>query len=138
GNSVLPLRNGDEIFPPMLEAIRNARHTINFETFVYWSGSVGAEFAEALAERARAGVQVRVLLDGIGASTMDEELIELLRASGAVVEFFRPINWYNLDRVNNRTHRKLLVVDGEIGFTGGVGIGDEWLGDAQGPEHWRD
>lgn len=138
GNLIEPLENGDEIFPAMLDAIRSAEHSINFETFIYWRGDIAVEFAEALSERARQGVQVRVLLDGIGASTMDEALIDLMRSAGVIVEFFRPLNWYNLDRVNNRTHRKILVVDGKIGFTGGVGIGDEWLGDAQDPSHWRD
>ena len=138
GNQVEALHNGDEIFPAMLDAIRGARETVNFETFVYWTGSIAVEFAEALAERARSGVQVRVLLDAIGASSMDPQLVELMRRSGALVEYFRPLEWYNLNRANNRTHRKLLIVDGRIGFTGGVGIGDEWLGDAQDSEHWRD
>lgn len=138
GNLITPLENGDEIFPAMLKAIRAAERSINFETFIYWRGNIAVEFAEALSERAQRGIPVRVLLDGIGASTMDEQLIERMRDADVVVEFFRPVSWYNLDRINNRTHRKILVVDGTIAFTGGVGIGDEWLGDAQDSTHWRD
>ncbi|MES2624698.1 MAG: phospholipase D-like domain-containing protein [Pseudomonadota bacterium] len=138
GNSIKPLENGDKIFAAMLDSIRAAQHTINFETFIYWKGSIAVDFAQALSERARNGVQVRVLLDGVGASTMDDNLIVLMQEAGVIVEFFRPLDWYNLDQINNRSHRKILVVDGEVGFTGGVGIGDEWRGDAQDAEHWRD
>jgi cardiolipin synthase len=138
GNLITPLENGDEIFPAMLDAIHAAQHSVNFETFIYWRGDVAIEFAEALSERARNDVQVRVLLDGVGASTMDEHLVEIMRGAGVIVEFFRPLDWYNLDQINNRSHRKILVVDGTVGFTGGVGIGDEWLGNAQDNMHWRD
>jgi cardiolipin synthase A/B len=138
GNMITALENGDEIFPAMLNAIRSAEHSVNFETFIYWRGNIAIEFANALSERARNGVQVRVLLDGVGASTMDENLITLMREAGVIVEFFRPVDWYNLDQINNRSHRKILVVDGKVGFTGGVGIGDEWLGNAQDATHWRD
>lgn len=138
GNLVKPLENGDEIFPAMLAAIRSAERSINFETFIYWRGIIATEFAQALSERALQGVQVRVLLDGLGASTMDKKLVEVMRDAGVIVEIFRPLNWYNLDHLNNRTHRKILVVDGAIGFVGGVGIGDEWLGSAQDNKHWRD
>lgn len=138
GNRVVALQNGNRIFPAMLEAIRGAERSIDFETYIYWSGRIGEEFAEALAERARAGVAVRVLLDWLGTGKMDDRLIDLMRSAGVEVVKYHPIRWYNLDRVNNRTHRKLLIVDGRIGFTGGVGIADEWLGDAEDPEHWRD
>jgi cardiolipin synthase A/B len=138
GNHIQSLSNGDEIFPAMLEAIRSAQHTVNFETFIYWSGRIAKEFAEALAERARAGVEVRVLLDWAGSLPFDEDLERLMTDAGAQVVRFRPLHWYSLDRLNNRTHHKLLIVDGRIGFTGGVGIGDEWLGDARGPHEWRD
>ena len=138
GNVATNLENGDEIFPAMLDAVRGARCSINFETFIYWSGRIGREFAEALAERARAGVEVRVILDWLGSKKMEDELLELMRSAGAhVVRFHRP-HWYTLARMNNRTHRKLLIVDGTLGFTGGVGIADEWLGRAQDPDHWRD
>ncbi|HYC53670.1 MAG TPA: phospholipase D-like domain-containing protein [Candidatus Binatia bacterium] len=138
GNEITPLHNGVEIFPAMLAAIREARRTITFETFIYWSGRIGREFADALAERARAGVRVHVMLDWLGSSRMKEELVEEMRAAGVEVERYHPLRWYNIGRLNNRTHRKVLIVDGEVGFTGGVGIADHWLGNAQDEEHWRD
>jgi cardiolipin synthase len=138
GNSITELLNGDAIFPPMLEAIRGAQRTITFETFIYWSGNIGREFADALSERARAGVKVSILLDWVGSTKMDEALLEQLKESGCEVERYHAPKWYHLTRLNNRTHRKLLIVDGHTGFTGGVGIGDEWTGNAQDPGHWRD
>lgn len=138
GNLAVALVNGSEIFPSMLEAIRSARRTISFETYIYWSGRIGNAFADALAERARAGVEVCVLLDWVGSGKMDEALLERMRAAGVAVQRYNRPRWYNLGRLNNRTHRKLLVVDGRIGYTGGVGIADVWTGDAQDPEHWRD
>jgi cardiolipin synthase len=138
GNRVTALCNGDEIFPAMLDAIRGAAKTICFETFIYWSGTIGREFAEALSERARAGVKVHVMLDWMGAKQIDESLVQLMTDAGAQVIRYHPLRWYNVGRINNRTHRKLLIVDGRIGFTGGVGIADNWLGHAQDPEHWRD
>ncbi len=138
GNSITPLSNGDEIFPAMLEAIRGARTTINFETFIYWSGTMGKLFAEAFAERARAGVKVNVLLDWAGSIKMDDALMDQMEEAGVSVEKYRPLEWYNLSRINNRTHRKILVVDGRLGFTGGVGIADQWAGQAQDSDHWRD
>jgi cardiolipin synthase len=137
-NRVQVLLNGDQIFPAMLAAIRSARRTICFETYIYWSGEIGREFADALSERARAGVAVHVLLDWVGAGKIDDALIEEMQQAGVEVEKYRPLRWYDLTRINHRTHRKLLVVDGAVGFTGGVGIADIWLGDAQDPEHWRD
>jgi cardiolipin synthase len=138
GNRVEPLENGAEIFPAMLDAIRNATRTINFETFIYWSGRIGREFAAALAERAQAGVAVHVTLDWLGSQKMDEELVEQMEQAGVQVVRFHPPRWYTLGRMNNRSHRKLLIVDGRIGYTGGVGIADEWLGHAEDPDHWRD
>jgi cardiolipin synthase len=138
GNRVTALQNGDEIFPAMLEAIRGARRTITFETYIYWSGSVGDSFAAALEERARAGVKVSVMLDWVGSGKMEDTIIDRLVASGVQVERYHPLRWYSIGRLNNRTHRKLLVVDGKIGFTGGVGIADNWQGHAQDPDHWRD
>jgi cardiolipin synthase len=138
GNRVIDLQNGDEIFPAMLGAIRAAQKTITFETYIYWSGDIGKALAEALAERARAGVKVSVLLDWVGSLKMENELIDLMKDAGAHVERYRPLHWYNLGRMNNRTHRKLLVVDGRIGFTGGVGVAEQWTGHAQDPDHWRD
>jgi cardiolipin synthase len=138
GNQVDPLDNGDQIFPSMLEAIRAAKRTVNFETYIYWSGDIGQEFSEALAERARAGVKVNVMIDWVGGLKMEGSLVTKMRAAGANVELFRPLRWYNISRLNKRTHRKLLVVDGETAFTGGVGIADLWSGHAQDPQHWRD
>jgi cardiolipin synthase A/B len=138
GNRVTTLVNGDEIFPAMLAAIRAARRTITFETFIYWRAEIGREIAEALAERARAGVRVHVLIDFVGSNKMDPALLDLIQQAGAELERFHPPSWYHLSRFNNRTHRKLLVVDGRIGFTGGVGIADEWRGHAQDAAHWRD
>jgi len=138
GHEIETLLNGDEIFPAMLEAIRGARSTVTFETFVYWSGEIAKEFAEALADASRRGVEVRVLLDWAGSIPFEQRLIDIMEEAGVAVHRFRPIRWYTLDRINNRTHRKVLVVDGNIGFTGGVGIGDEWLGDGRGPDVYRD
>ncbi|MDP3584268.1 MAG: cardiolipin synthase [Thiobacillus sp.] len=138
GNHVQELINGDEIFPPMLAAIRAAQKTITFETYIYWSGDIGREFAEALAERAQAGVKVHVLVDWVGSVKMDEELLKLMEDAGVELHKYHPLHWYHLARMNNRTHRKLLVIDGTVGFTGGVGIADNWLGDAQDADHWRD
>ncbi|KRG44106.1 cardiolipin synthase [Stenotrophomonas pictorum JCM 9942] len=138
GNRVTDLENGDEIFPAMLEAIHSAQKTITFETYIYWSGQIGQEFADALAERARAGVQVKVMVDWVGSLKMDTRLLDQIRDAGAEVHQYRPLKWYNLGRLNNRTHRKLLVIDGKLGFTGGVGIADQWSGHAQDGEHWRD
>ena len=138
GNVVIPLRNGDQIFPAMLAAIRGAQHTITFETYIYWSGQVGEEFATALAERARAGVKVHLLVDWVGSDKMDSTLLNQMTSAGVVLKRYHPIRWYTLSRLNNRTHRKILVVDGRIGFTGGVGVADHWLGNAQDKDHWRD
>ena len=138
GNRIDVLRNGDEIFPAMLDAIRSARRSVDFLTFVYWQGGIGEEFADALGERARAGLQVRVLLDAVGAYTMDRAILARLRSAGASVEWFRPLARLKVWESNKRSHRKVLVCDEAVGFTGGVGIADEWRGDARGPGEWRD
>lgn len=138
GNHVETLLNGDRIFPAMLRDIRNARRTITFETYIYWSGSIGQAFVEALSERAAAGVKVHVLLDWVGSLKMDEALLQRMRSAGIEVERFHEPDWTGWGRLNNRTHRKLLVLDGQIGFTGGVGIADHWRGDARHPGEWRD
>ncbi|SAK46725.1 cardiolipin synthetase [Caballeronia catudaia] len=132
------LLNGDEIFPSMLEGIRSARASITFETFIYWSGEIGEQIASALSDKARAGVAVHVLLDWVGSSKMDKRYLRMLRDAGAdVIQYHKP-HWTGLGRMNDRTHRKLLVIDGRIGFTGGVGIAEEWTGHAQDEKHWRD
>jgi cardiolipin synthase len=138
GNRYQLLRNGDEIFPAMLSAIEGAQKTITFETYIYWAGDIGKRFANALAARAKAGVKVHVLLDWVGSAKIEASMLKEMQDAG--VEVFRyhkptPVNW---TRLNNRTHRKLLVVDGLVGFTGGVGIAPIWTGHAQDPDHWRD
>jgi cardiolipin synthase len=138
GNRVDILRNGREIFPAMLEAIEQSQHTVDFLTFVYWEGSVGARFAEALAERARAGVRVRVLLDAFGARAIRKDLVKVMEEAGCQVAWFRPITKLKPSLVNHRTHRKVLVCDEQVSFTGGVGIADEWDGDALDETQWRD
>ena len=138
GNEVTPLYNGRQIFAAMLEEIRHAKKSITFETYIYWSGNVGEAFTQALVERARAGVKIHLIIDAVGSGKMDAGQLRAMREAGAEIEKYRPVRWYNLDRINNRTHRKLLVVDGKIGFTGGVGIADKWDGDADSTDHWRD
>ena len=138
GNRAELLINGDQIFPPILEAIRGAEHSIHLETYVYWRGEIADEVAEAIRERAAAGVECRVLLDAVGSAKMRPELVRELREAGANVVRFRPPRPHLLGRVANRSHRRVLVVDGSVGFTGGVGIADEWTGDAEEPDHWRD
>jgi len=138
GNRVTALQNGDEIFPAMLGAIRGAQQTITFETYIYWSGDIGQQFSDALCERARAGVKAHVLLDWLGAGKIDLKFLVAMKAAGVEVERYHPLRWFDWSRLNNRTHRKLLVVDGRIGFTGGVGIADEWTGNGTAKDHWRD
>jgi cardiolipin synthase A/B len=138
GNRITSLQNGDEIFPAMLKAIKSAKSTITFETYIYWSGNVGKEFAAALMDRSKAGVRVHVLLDWLGSAKLDANVIAELEDAGVDVERYRPLRWYSLSRMNSRTHRKILVIDGQIGFIGGVGIADQWSGHAQSADHWRD
>lgn len=138
GNKITALFNGDEIFPSMLEAIRGAKKTITFESYIYWSAKIGKEFSDALSERAKAGVKVHVLIDWVGSQKIDSAFIKEMKNAGVEVERYHALRWYNLARLNYRTHRKLLVIDGRIGFTGGVGIADEWSGKGDDPEHWRD
>ncbi|MFJ4953022.1 phosphatidylserine/phosphatidylglycerophosphate/cardiolipin synthase family protein [Streptomyces sp. NPDC088760] len=138
GNDLLPLRNGDEIFPAMLRAIRSAQYTIDMMTFVYWRGQIARDFALALADRARAGVRVRLLLDGFGAKDIEQRLLDLMDAAGVQVAWFRKPAWLSPFKQNHRCHRKALVVDEQTAFTGGVGIAEEWCGDARNPGEWRD
>ena len=138
GNRIDVLRNGDEIFPAMFEAVESAEHTIDFLTYVYWRGRVGTDLAGLLSDRARAGVRVRVLLDGLGARPIDPDLVAGMIRAGVQVEWFRRPRRFRPWEVNHRTHRKVLVVDEAVGFTGGVGISDKWLGNATGPDEWRD
>jgi cardiolipin synthase len=138
GNDVTPLYNGTRIFGAMLADIRRATKSINFETYIYWSGRVGAEFTDALVERAQAGVSIHLIIDAVGSGKIDAKQLAAMRDAGVAVERYHSLHWYTLDRINNRTHRKLLIVDGRVGFTGGVGIADKWNGDADSPDHWRD
>lgn len=138
GNSLELLQNGVQIFPAMLEAIANARHRVDFVTYVYWTGEIAREFAAALSGRARAGVHVRVLLDAFGAKKMDSSLVDEMQAAGVDVRWFRPVATWRFWRSDKRTHRKLLICDDDIAFTGGVGIAEEWQGDARNPDEWRD
>ncbi|MEC9433998.1 MAG: phospholipase D-like domain-containing protein [Pseudomonadota bacterium] len=138
GNRIDALRNGVEIFPAMLDAIAAARRRIEFLTFVYWQGEIAERFAEALAARAREGVETFVVLDGFGARPMSSKLVTLMKDAGVEVRWFRPLPRLKIWQSDNRTHRKALIVDGRVGFTGGVGIASEWEGDADGPDHWRD
>ncbi len=138
GNAIDILNNGDEFYPSMLEAIEGARRSITIEAYIYWRGDIGLEFARAIADRARAGVPVKLLLDAVGSASIGDEILKVLADGGCQLAWFNPIGWYTLDRFNYRTHRKSLVVDGNVAFTGGAGITDHWRGRAQDPEHWRD
>jgi len=138
GNGIEILINGDRIFPSMLQAIDAAESEICFETFIYWSGSIAHRFAWGLTQAARRGVKVHVLLDWWGAFKMEEELIEQMRDAGVRVRYFNPLRWWQLKRLNYRTHRKIMVIDREVAFTGGAGIADVWLGDAASPDQWHD
>ena len=138
GNNITTLVNGNEIFPAMLRGIRSAKHSINFETYVFWDGDIARKFTEALAERARAGVKVSAILDAQGTRTMGMENLARLREAGVDVVKYHSILWFDIRRYNNRSHRKLLIIDGKTAFIGGVGIANEWTGNAESPEHWRD
>lgn len=138
GNKVDILRNGVEIFPAMLDAIRNAERTIDMLTYVYWTGDIARQFASLLCARARAGVRVRILLDAIGAAAMDRDLVNDMNEAGCHCEWYRPPTTWKVWETDHRTHRKVLVCDGTVGFTGGVGIAEEWEGDARQPGEWRE
>jgi cardiolipin synthase A/B len=138
GNEAELLINGDEIFPAFLELIASAERTLTLETYVYWRGEIASRVAHAVSERARAGVECKVLLDALGAAKMDRGLVREMRDSGAEVCLFRAPKPYAIRRLVNRTHRRVLVADGRVGMTGGVGIAEEWEGNAEDPEHWRD
>jgi cardiolipin synthase len=138
GNRVTRLLNGDEIFPTMLKAIRSATNTINLENYLWRSGPLSDEFVTALAGRARAGVDVRIITDAFGSMDFDSSDLETLRAAGVKFNFYNPARLHVLPRFNFRDHRKLLIVDGAAGFTGGVCIADEWTGNAEAGGQWRE
>ncbi len=138
GNTIEVLRNGVQIFPAMLEAIRSSEHRIDMVTYVYWTGEIARTVAGALADRARSGVAVRLLIDAVGSLPMDGDLITDLEEAGVDVRRFRPPARLRFWEIDNRTHRKILVCDGRVAFTGGVGIAAQWEGDARNPSEWRD
>ncbi|MGW0547526.1 phospholipase D-like domain-containing protein [Streptomyces altiplanensis] len=138
GNRLVPLRNGDEIFAAMLAGIRSAEHTVDMMTFVYWKGDIAREFAQALAERAREGIRVRLLLDGFGSRLIEKDQLEEMERAGVQVAWFRRPLYLSPFKQNHRCHRKVLVVDEHTAFTGGVGIAQEWCGDARNENEWRD
>src|SRR5215211_6283609 len=138
GNDVELLINGDRIFPAMLETIRSAERTLTLETYVYWKGEIATEVANAVCERATAGVRCHVILDALGSALIEPGVFDRMADHGVKIVRFRPPKLYAVRRLANRTHRRLLIADGRVGMTGGVGIAREWTGDAQDPDHWRD
>jgi cardiolipin synthase A/B len=138
GNKIEIFNNGDEFYPVMLKAIEQAKQSITIEAYIYWAGETGRLFAQTLANKARTGIPVKILLDAVGSATISDEIMDILKQGGCQVEWYHPVFWYTINRINNRTHRKSLIIDGRIGFTGGAGIADHWLGHAQDPQHWRD
>jgi len=138
GNTFEVLRNGDRFFPAMLEAIDRARRRIDFETYVYEPGDVANRFDAALEAAARRGVSVNLVVDAVGSKKTSLRTWAELRNAGVRVGIYGALQWYKLQQINYRTHRKILVVDGRVGFTGGAGVADHWLGNADGPDRWRD
>ncbi len=139
GNRIRALINGERFFPVMLEAIRGAKKTITLETYIWTSGKISDAFIEALSERARAGVKVHVLADGMGTLKLKDEDKQRMRDAGVDFLIYGREHWYDIKpNINHRTHRKILVVDGQIGFTGGTCIDDSWLGDADSEKVWRE
>lgn len=138
GNHVDIYNNGDEFYPAMLDAIESSCLSITMEQYIFWDGQVGRRFAEAFAEKARAGIPVKLLVDAIGSATLGSHIFKILEAGGCQLAWFRPIHWYTLHRANQRNHRKSLIIDGRIAFTGGSGLADHWLGSAENQHEWRD
>lgn len=138
GNSVEPLQNGHEIFPAMLHAIDEAYETIHLVTFVWWTGEITQRFADALSKKARQGVTVRLLVDAFGAKQMDKDQERQMTDAGVELRWFRPLSSWSFWKNDQRTHRKLLICDDSTGFVGGVGIAEEWTGNARGPGEWRE
>ena len=138
GNDIDLLINGDAIFPRYLQAIRDAQECVCLLTYVYWQGSIADDVADALGERARAGVECNVLIDAVGGWKLERDVLDRMEDAGVRVRRFRPVKAYAAKRLGNRTHRKILVTDGRVGLIGGVGIAEEWTGNAEDPDHWRD
>ena len=138
GNSLTILNNGDAFYPEMLKAIKEAESSVTVEAYIYWDGEIGRTFAHALADKAKSGVSVKLLLDAIGSSTIGDEILEILEKGRCQLAWYNPVRPYSIGRFNHRTHRKSLILDGRIAFTGGAGIADHWMGNAQDQHHWRD
>jgi len=139
GNKIELLNNGDNYFPAMLEAMRAARKSINFEAYIFFSDETGRQFRDVLCQRASEGIEVRVLLDGIGSGwRLNNSDVKMMKKCGCKFAYYHPTHSWRVDRTNRRSHRRILVVDGKVGFTGGVGFADKWSGNAQDPKHWRD
>ena len=138
GNKIELMNNGDEFYPAMLEAVDRAEWSVTIEAYIYWAGDIGLRFARALERRAKAGVSVKILLDAVGSASIGSEILETLESGGCQLAWYNRIRWYSIGRFNHRTHRKSLIIDGRIGFTGGAGIADVWSGRAQDARHWRD
>ncbi|HEX7282793.1 MAG TPA: cardiolipin synthase [Vicinamibacterales bacterium] len=138
GNSIKLFNNGDRFYPAMLRDIELAEHSITVEAYIYWAGEIGMTFAKALAAAAQRGVKVKLLLDAIGSQSIGNEIVKILDDAGCHLGWYNPIRLTRLRRINHRTHRKSLIIDGYIGYTGGAGIADQWTGDAHDDEHWRD
>ena len=138
GNAVTIFNNGDQFYPAMLNAIDSARFSITMEQYIFWDGAIGRRFAESVAERSRQGVQVKLLVDAVGSSTLGNEVLRILETGGCQLAWFQPIRWYTLNRANHRTHRKSLIMDGAVAFTGGAGLADQWIGSARSKYEWRD
>jgi cardiolipin synthase len=138
GGDVEILQNGDAFFPAMLQAIRAAKETVNFQVYIFEPDTIGTQFLEALKERARAGVEVRLLVDAFGSHKLDKQCREELREAGCRMSRFRPIKLTTLVRAIRRDHRRAIVVDGRVAFMGGGAVADKWTGNAQDEEHWRD
>ena len=138
GNAIEILNNGDEFYPAMLKSIEQAQGSVTIEAYIYWAGDIGKRFAQALAARAKAGVGVKILLDAVGSSTIGDEILEILEQGGCQLAWYNPARPYSIGRLNHRTHRKSLIIDGRLAFTGGAGIADHWMGHAQDSDHWRD
>ncbi|MEY2518473.1 MAG: cardiolipin synthase [Verrucomicrobiota bacterium] len=139
GNKIELLQNGDQFFPAMLEAIRSAKKTVNFAAYIFKSDGTGRQFRDALCERARAGVEVRLLLDGIGSGwDLDNSDVRLMTDAGCKFAYYHPVQSWRMDRANRRSHRRMLIIDGKVGFTGSAAFSDKWSGHAQDKDHWRD
>ena len=138
GGTVKVLQNGDQFYPAMLEALKGAKDSINFEVYIYEPDEIGRQFMDVLMERARAGVEVRMLLDGFGSWKLKRRHRQELKNAGVKLERFRPLAVRNLVRIYRRTHRRAIVIDGRIGFTGGAAISKKWVGDTRTPHEWRD